>query len=216
MSERVIMRIISAVVGLALIGAGLYLVAIDRAEHVSTLITIGIAALGLAGVVLPSPFGSSSEMPPKRKGPRVPPLPVLLVLVLIVGCDDPVRDNARAATITAGALTAGGDIVMAARAASLDRVEAQYPSDPEHDEQLELEAARWQPVLLGLDGARSALLVWIDSLELAQVAGGGGALLGPVITLGARTLRLIGDAFALASSLGVTGLPTLPTLGGAQ
>jgi hypothetical protein len=130
------------------------------------------------------------------------------------GCDNPVRDQARAATIAAGALTAGGDVVMAARASALDRVEAEYPADPEHDEHLDVEAARGAPVLVGLDAGRSALLVWIDSLELAQAAGGGADLLAPVITLGMRTLRLVADAFALATSLGVEGLPTLPVLGG--
>ena len=130
------------------------------------------------------------------------------------GCANPVRDNAAGATVAAGALTVGGDVVMAARAAALDRVEAAYPTDPEHDAQLELEAARWQPVLLGLDAGRSALLVWVDAIDLAHIAGGDGGLIAPLISLGARTLRLVADAFALATELGVEGLPTLPTLGG--
>lgn len=89
MKERITMRIISAVVGLALVGAAIYLVAIDRAEHVDTLITIGIAALGLAGVVLPSPFGapSQSSKKPPRKPPTLPLAALLLMIaVVVVGC----------------------------------------------------------------------------------------------------------------------------------
>jgi hypothetical protein len=89
MNERTIGRIISAVVGLALIGAGVYLAVIDRREHVSTLITIGIAALGVAGVVLPSPLGQRDEKPAKPKKPPKPPGPpamLALLLLLLVGC----------------------------------------------------------------------------------------------------------------------------------
>jgi hypothetical protein len=134
--------------------------------------------------------------------------------LLASGCANPIGGQARAATVSAAALTAGGDAVMAARSAALDRVEAEHPTDPEHDLALDAEAARWLPVLEGLDAGRTALLVWIDALELAQAAGGDDDLLPPLLALGLRTLRLIADAFALASSLGVEGLPVLPALGG--
>jgi hypothetical protein len=139
---------------------------------------------------------------------------LLGALSLLVGCGNPIGAQARAATISASALTAGGDAVMAARGAALDRVEAEHPTDPEHDLALDAEAARWLPVLEGLDAGRTALLVWIDALELARVAGGGEDLVPPLLALGARTLRLIADAFALAGALGVEGLPVLPALGG--
>jgi hypothetical protein len=220
MTGKNIRQIVSAIVGLALIGAAIYLVTIDRAEHVDTLIAIGIAALGIAGVVLPSPFGakvdgaSSSSEPPPRKPPTIPPMLVLVVALFVYGCADPIRDQAEGATVAAATITAGGDVVMAARDAALDRVEAQYPTDPEHDAQLELEAARWRPVLVALDAGREALLTWISALELAHAAGGGEGLLGPVISLGLRTLRLVSSAFELAAELGVEGLPSLPTLPG--
>jgi hypothetical protein len=207
-NERLAMKIVSAVVGLALVGAAVYLVTIDRSDHVSTLLALGFVALGLAGVVLPSP------LPTRSKPRKPPPLPLLalVIAVLVTGCTDPISDQARAATISAGALSAGGDAVMAARAAALDRVEAAHPTDPEHDEQLDLEAARWAPVLEALDTARTALLTWIDSLELARLAGGGGDLLAPIATVAARAVQLVVRAFELAGALGVEDLPAIPPI----
>jgi hypothetical protein len=78
MPENNITRIISGINGLGLLAAVVYLVAIDRAEHVSTVVAIGFAVIGMINSVLPSILG---------KGPKVPPLPVLLVLMLLVaGC----------------------------------------------------------------------------------------------------------------------------------
>jgi hypothetical protein len=132
----------------------------------------------------------------------------------LVGCANPVRDQAQAATVSAASLTAGGDVIMAARSAALDRVEAQYPTDPEHDAQLDLEAERWRPLLAALDGAREAILTWISALELAHAADAGAELMAHVLTLGLRAVRLVAAAFEIATSLGVEDLPTLPTLGG--
>jgi hypothetical protein len=138
---------------------------------------------------------------------------IALSIALIVwcsGCANPIGDQARAATVSAGALTAGGDVIMAARAASLDRVEAQYPADPEHDAQVEIESARWRPVLEALDAARTGLLAWIDSLDLARMAGGGDDLLAPIAVVAARAVQLVVRAFDLAASLGVEDLPAIP------
>lgn len=134
------------------------------------------------------------------------------VALLTNGCADPIGDQARVATVSVAVLSSGGDAIMEARDGALDRVEAAYPADPEHDAQLRIEAARWQPALTALDTARAALVTWIDALDLAHTAGGGSDLLPPLLTLAGRLARLVGEAFALAASLGVEGLPPIPPM----
>jgi hypothetical protein len=228
LSERVqiTMRITSVVLMLAQIAAGVYLIAIDRSDQVPTLALLVALATGIAGTSAPSALAAllgakpgSSTKPPSP--PKPPPgvgmmLMVLAVALVASSCGSAIGDQARAATIVTGALSAGGDVVMDARGAALDRVEAQYPHDPEHDQQIETEDAHWRPVLTSLDAARDALLAWIDAIDLARIAGGGGDVLGPVITLAGRALALVTSAFAIATSLGVQGLPELPHLAGGQ
>jgi hypothetical protein len=207
--ERIVTRIINGIVLLALVAAAVYLVAIDRAEHVDKLFALGLTALGVAGVVLRSPFGGSDEKAARK--PPTAPLSALLVLVLLVGCGGgELAAQARAATVTAGVLTAGGAAADAAHAQALDDVERRYPADPEHDAQLELEAARWAPLGASLDAARTALLTWIDGIELARLAGEGSDLLGALATVAARAVQLVARALSAASSLGAEGVPTIP------
>jgi hypothetical protein len=138
---------------------------------------------------------------------------IALLASTLSGCGgNALRDQARAATITAGVLHAGGDLTMASRASSLDRVEVEHPTDPEHDAAVLAEHTRWQPVVVALDGARAALLTWIDSLELARIAGGGEDLLPSIATLAARAVQLAARALELASALGVEGLPAIPPI----
>jgi hypothetical protein len=135
--------------------------------------------------------------------------------LLLHGCSaDPIADQARAATVTAGVLSAGGEAVTAARGAALDRVEAAHPTDPDHDAALEAEAAKWRPVGIALDEARTALATWIDALSVAHLAGDGasGELLRPVVALAARAVQLLAHAFELATALGVEHVPHLPAL----
>jgi hypothetical protein len=97
------------------------------------------------------------------------------------------------------------------RVEALDRVEARYPIDPEHDEHFEIEASRWVPLGTALDAARTALLTWVDAIDLARIAGGGdGDLMGAVATVAARALQLAARALAAASSMGAEGVPTIP------
>lgn len=136
---------------------------------------------------------------------------VLFALAHVLsGCgESQLSAQARAATITAGVLSAGGSMLDQARKDALDRVEAQYPNDPEHDTQLDLEAARWRPAGVAMDSARAALLTWIDSIELARVAGGDEDLIAPLIALGLRVIELYGQAVQVAAELGEE-LPTIP------
>lgn len=134
-----------------------------------------------------------------------------LAVAFMCGCADPIAAQARAATITAGVLTSGGSVVSEARDEALDRVEAAHPTDPEHDAEIELEAARWRPIGVALDSARAALGLWIDTIDLARIAGGGGDLLAPLVALAARVIEAYGRAVELAQALGIGGLPVLPT-----
>lgn len=97
MSERVeiTMRITSAALTLAQIAAAVYLIAIDRSEHVPTLfvlLALGGGAIGTA--MLPKLFGGSGSSSTKPKPPRRPPTGpatglffMLAIAVLpLVGC----------------------------------------------------------------------------------------------------------------------------------
>lgn len=134
---------------------------------------------------------------------------LFVVLVIASGCDDPIKNQARAATITAGVLTAGGEIVTSARDEAFDAVEERYPTDPEHDAQLDIEAARWRPVGEALDTARTALGLWIDGIDLARIAGASEDLFDPLRVLAGRVIEAYGRAAEFAEALGQQ-LPTLP------
>lgn len=140
-------------------------------------------------------------------------LAVLLggIATLLHGCGDPLADQARAATVTAGVLSAGGEAADLARDAALDRVEAAHPNDPEHDVELEREAAKWRPVGIALDEARTALRAWVDALELARIAGGGEDLLGSVARVATRAVQLVLGALDLARELDVD-VPEVPPI----
>jgi hypothetical protein len=152
MPENAITRIISGVNGLGLLIAVVYLIVVDRSEHVPTVVALGFAVIGMLNAALPS-------MLPKSKGPKVPPLPVLLVLVLVVsGCgagawDAPafaaqtLRDGTQAANeiirerrvnalrTAGGEAQARGDDVGAA----IDAAAARY--DAEHEQLYEAQRA---------------------------------------------------------------------------
>jgi hypothetical protein len=147
----------------------------------------------------------------KKMRRRMRKILILLLLLSSGGCGaDPLMNQARTAAVVLGFLTTGESVVRSARGAALDRVEAQYPHDPEHDEQLDLEAARWVPAGAALDSARSALLMWIDAIDLARIAGGGGDAITPVLSLMSNTIQLLAHALDVASSLGVQGVPIIP------
>jgi hypothetical protein len=195
-------RIITGAIAIALLGFAALFIAQGVDQHATALIAV---AVGLVGLVAPSPFQSKPSSTKPRKPPPLPLLLLALALAL-VGCGDPVADQARAAIVTAGTLSAGGDMVMAARADALDRVEAEYPQDPEHDAQLRIEHARWQPVLVGLDAGAAALDTWIDAIDLARAAGGGEDVMQRLVALAGRAARLVSEALSLAAALGVDGL----------
>lgn len=75
MTTKQKMQLVNAVVGLALIGAAVYLITIDRSDHVNVLLALGIVALGLAGVALPSPMTRTRRDERAHDAPRRPPPP---------------------------------------------------------------------------------------------------------------------------------------------
>lgn len=102
MDKATIGRIISGVIGLALVGFGVYLVATEG-SHGEALIMAGIAIAGGLGTAgLPAAFGPGAA---KREsgGPRIPPgTTLMLALALAVG------------GCSGGAAAAGSAIITAA------------------------------------------------------------------------------------------------------
>src|SRR5689334_9799212 len=99
MPENTVTRIIAGINGLGLLAAIVYLIAIDRSDQVPTVVAVGFAVIGTINAVLPSVLGKQG------KGPKVPPMTILVLTLVLVGCDNPIAPQASAATITAGALT---------------------------------------------------------------------------------------------------------------
>jgi len=148
----------------------------------------------------------------------------LLLSVIVVGsaagCGaSAISVHARAALATAHVHRAAVTIVETARAESLDRVEAAHPVDPDHDEAVLAESARWRPALEALDAVAVAIRAWVDALDLARIAEVGDVGLAELLPLGARVLALLARVAALARSLGAE-VPEVPAwltglLGGA-
>lgn len=137
---------------------------------------------------------------------------VLVALWLTSGCGaTALQTQARAATVTASTLTLAQQAVSDARSHALDRVEEEHPDDPEHDAAVLEEAARWRPVGAALDSARDALLTWVQSIELAHLAGSDGVELLDLVPLVARVVLLYADVVELSASLGVE-IPALPAI----
>lgn len=126
----------------------------------------------------------------------------LLFVFLAVACQDPVADQARAATLAATALSAGGEAVDRARTEAFDAAEREHPRDPEHDAALDAVAQRFEPLDRSLDTASEAVLTWMGAIELAARAGDGGDLLMHVAQLGARAVLLTSQALDLGHTLG--------------
>lgn len=61
MSGHITGKIVTAVVGLALVGAAVYLATIGRQAHVSTLIAAGLAILGAVGTLALPRVGERRE-----------------------------------------------------------------------------------------------------------------------------------------------------------
>lgn len=219
MSEKTIVRIIGAALALGLLGFAGWFMALGADANAASLIAV---AIGLVGIVMPSPIwhrtDSSSSTKPKRRTP--PPLPILIlaqILALVIGaCAIGCGPGAyvmqyRGATVLSGVHAAAGTVIDDARESALDRVEREHPTDPEHDAELDREAARWRPVSAALDAAREAIGAWIDAIDLARAAGGDpGDLLAPLLALAARAVLLYEQISRLAGALGIDDLPPLP------
>lgn len=224
MTNETISKIIGAVVALALLGAAAFFWTQGGRDQAAGLIT---AALGLVALVIRSPLERRGKPAGRPNGSGPPPAggTALLVLALVLsavtqGCGaSAVSMHARAAIGTAGVLAAAGTVADEARRQALDRVEAEHPTDPEHDAALIAEAARWRPAGATLDMARSAQLSWVAAVQAAHLAGGGAGLIPSLTPLAGRVAWLYAEAVRLFASLG-TDLPTAPavllSLGGAR
>lgn len=103
-SERIqlVSKITSAVLGLALIIAAVYLVAIDRSDQIPTIIAVAGLVLGGMGTLgLPALFGVNKPSEPKPKRRVPPPLPILMLLgcvLVLSACSSAWDAHAFAAT----------------------------------------------------------------------------------------------------------------------
>jgi len=138
---------------------------------------------------------------------------ILAAATLTTACEPgALQLQARGATITAGAVGTAGGAVDAARDHALDQVEEEHPQHGlEREAALRLEHARWIPLGAALDSTREGLLLWIEALDTARLAGGGEELLGALLPLGARVVLAYQRAAEVAGALGVD-LPELPTM----
>lgn len=204
MDKATISKIISAVVGLALIGFGGYLVNEGVDTHGDLLIYAGLAVIGggLGTTLLPSTLG--------KKTP--PPLPVLFLVALAsVGCDrSDLRTHAALVIATSGGHEVAGAAIDQARSDALDRVEVEHPTNgPERTAALREEDARWRPAGVALDGIRTILGSWSQSLEVALLADTGEDVSTAMLPFAARIVVLWDDLSRFAEELGVT-IPRLP------
>jgi hypothetical protein len=138
---------------------------------------------------------------------------ILALALLASGCGaSAVGLHARAAQATAAVVASTGIVADAARDASLDRVQAEHAASPAevHDAAVIAEAARWEPLGAALDATRSALLVWIESVQLAHVAGTDDVSLAALLPIAARVVLAYEAIAGMLASLGVEGAPPLP------
>lgn len=149
----------------------------------------------------------------RRQLPGVTLVALIVATALAVTCSGCGRGalavHARAGIATASVLGVAGEELDAARGRALDRVEEQYPEDPEHDAQLDAEAARWRPAGQALDAAKEALRSWLSAVDLARLADDGEAWLAPTLALVRRVLALYQRVAALSRDLGAD-VPPLP------
>lgn len=205
MSAGTIERIIGAGIVVALLGFSALFIYQGADEHVDALI---VCALGIVAYVVKSPRDGS-------KRPSLPPGTGALLMLLVIavsGCGPGAYAiHYRANTITSGSHAAAGVMVDAARDEALDRVEREHPTDPEHDLELDREAARWRPIGVALDAVKDAIKIWLDAIDSARAAGGDPAeLLGPLLSHAARVVLLYDRVVTQARELGVGDLPPLP------
>lgn len=136
---------------------------------------------------------------------------LLLVCLLLAACSPSAyRIHATAVVTVASAHAVAGGLLDAARSDALDALEAEHPDTGEaRTAALRTEAARWEPAGDALDAIRTALLTWLDAVELARAADDGEGLLTALLPLAARVLALWDDLAALMQGLGVEA-PPLP------
>lgn len=234
MSDRKLTKILAAIIGLALILAAVYLITIDRAEHVSSTLAIGLAVIGAIGAVLPSALPTSSK--PKKKGP--PPLPILMLVLAIAipGCgDEAIGAQADIVAVGGIAWSEADAALVHVRAGELDAIvdEAREACAPDGCDDAEAEAfrarlaaaeQRWVPILACRAPIPEALRAWADGLDTAYRAQTSSIGVALMLSLGRRFLAAYGafvDCVEAADpEIDLPGLPpelmTLASAGGEE
>ena len=133
-------------------------------------------------------------------------------LLTCAGCGaGAISTHARAVLTVSQVHRVAGESIDTARAAALDRVEAEHPDHgAARDAALDAEADHWRPAGQVLDAVAETLRAWVAALDLAAAAGGD-SWLGEALALGMRVIALWSQAVSIAGSLDVE-LPALPSL----
>jgi hypothetical protein len=225
MSSETIGKIITAVLAIALLGFAVAFVAQGAEQHSTSLIAV---AIGLVGLVAPSPFSRSSSSSTPRKPRTPPPLPLLLLTLALSGCGaGALGAQADAVAIAAATFAEADTIIVRARAADLDAIvdEARETCRPNgcNEEQaqgfrlrLNERTAHWAPVLACRESVPEALRAWIDAIELAHIAQTAEIGFANVLAAAARASTIYAAAVTCAVAIDpALELPAL-SLGGGQ
>lgn len=138
----------------------------------------------------------------------------LALVVLLSGCGSVIQTHARAAAIASVTTATAAELVSdsARLDAQMTCPHDRYPvGSAALRECLDPLRERWAPADAAVVSTRAALGIWVESLELARIAGDGADLWRPLATAAARAIRAYQALVAVLQALGVD-VPLLPAV----
>lgn len=203
MSQKTQDALIGALVMALLVGAALAAYALGAVEIAAMLAGAGAGYLAPRGV--PRTTGGGAGLL----------LAVSIGAATLSGCGASALQTQARAQLAAGTLlAAAGDVEREARRAELAECvdQARETGDRAAGEACVASVERAHaPFHLAHDSSRSSLVLWVEATELAERAGGGDELLGPVVQAAARFLLTYDPIAEAMRQLGLDA-PPLPAL----
>lgn len=191
-------KIISAVVGLALVSAAIYLITLDRTEYVSPLMGLGLATLGIVGTWAGARLGeprredddtmSGRRRRRRRDAGSGPGAAILALAIVLPAAPSLVACSSGAIGVQADMIAIGGilaaeadAVLVRVRAADLEEVLEQARAEcgsrgcaEDRVEHYRAELARreaaWEPAMECRATVPQALRSWQEGLETAHTA----------------------------------------------
>lgn len=203
-------KIASLVAGLAVIGAGVYLLAsgADDGAQAAILIAAGLGIMTLPRANEPNSPSSRDRKPPAGGGPLGGAVVLLAVVATASTASACGPSTYRDAAVAGGGLGrvlgATQETMINARARDLDGIAESVRGQTTAEITAALDAGvrRWSPVLAGYDLARTAWLAYLDGLETAHALGLGGAdlaaFLAPMLSRAVQLAANVLDVWRLA------------------